>query len=120
MQQQPMQRQPMQQQLIQQQPMQQATMHQQPMWQPMQQPPMANYHQWNSGMSPHPYTLCELPNAAKKCYGCGEEFAEKYRLPPTNIVVRHVDRRIRKRDESGLYIYSLDYSIHTTIQSTVT
>ena len=47
----------------------------------------------------------------QKCYGCGIEFAEKYRQPPYNIVVKHVDRRLVRRDErTGLFLYSPDYS----------
>ena len=32
--------------------------------------------QWHSGLSPYQYTLCELPPAVKRCYGCGEEFSQ--------------------------------------------
>ena len=73
--------------------------------------PIIARNQWHSGMSPHPYTLCELPNATKKCYGCGEEFVDKYRVAPYNIVVRHVDRRIQRRDEhTGTFLYSPDFT----------
>ncbi len=46
---------------------------------------------WHAGMSAHPYTLCILPSNVKKCYGCGDDFIDKYRLPPCNIIVKHMD-----------------------------
>lgn len=66
---------------------------------------------WHSGHSPYRYEVVRLPTRAQKCYGCGMEFAEKYRQPPYNIVVKHVDRRLVRRDErTGLFLYSPDYS----------
>jgi len=53
---------------------------------------------WHSGMSPYPYTLCARPKAVRKCYGCGEDFAQKYRTEPNNIIVKHVDRRLKGRN----------------------
>ena len=66
--------------------------------------------QWHSGFSPYQYTLCELPPAVKKCYGCGEEFSQNYRMPPNNAIVKHVDRRLRGRDEKGQLVYSPDFT----------
>ena len=66
--------------------------------------------QWHSGFSPYQYTLCELPPAVKKCYGCGEEFSQNYRLPPNNVIVKHVDGRLRGRDEKGQLVYSPDFT----------
>ena len=34
---------------------------------------------WDSGMSPGRYELVPLPGNVAKCYGCGQNFAEKYR-----------------------------------------
>lgn len=66
---------------------------------------------WHSGHSPYRYELIELPSKAKKCYGCGLEFTEKFRQPPHNIVVKHVDRRLVRRDEQmGQFHYSADFS----------
>ena len=66
---------------------------------------------WHAGMSPHPYSLCILSNIVKKCYGCGTEFNDKYRVPPCNIVVKHVDRRVMRCDEhSGQIVFSPDYN----------
>lgn len=66
---------------------------------------------WHSGYSPYRYELIELPSKVKKCYGCGLEFSEKYRHSPHNIVVKHVDRRLVRRDEqTGQFHYSADFS----------
>ena len=66
--------------------------------------------QWHSGMSPHPYELVLLPTKAQKCYGCGVNFVEKYRSSPFNIVVRHMDRRvIRRNEQNGQLVHSSDY-----------
>ena len=66
--------------------------------------------QWHSGMSPHPYELVPLPAKAQKCYGCGTNFLNKYHSPPFNIVVRHMDRRvIRKNEQTGQLVHSSDY-----------
>ena len=44
--------------------------------------------QWHSGMSPFPYEIVLLPNNVRKCYGCGNDFAKKYRKPPFNLIVK--------------------------------
>ena len=66
---------------------------------------------WHSGYSPHRYELVTLPGNVKKRYGCGAEFTERHRNSPNNIVVKHVDRRLVRRDEhTGHFLYSADYS----------
>ena len=66
---------------------------------------------WHSGYSPHRYELVTLPGNVKKCYGCGAEFTDRQRSPPHNIVVKHVDRRLVRRDErTGNFLFSADYS----------
>ena len=65
---------------------------------------------WHSGMSPYPYEIAVLPAGVSKCYGCGKEFAEKYRTEPHNIIIRHRDRRIRGRDASGRIIYNNEFT----------
>lgn len=66
---------------------------------------------WHSGMSPHPYHLVALRTNVKKCYGCGALFAEKFRQPPYNIVVKHVDRRVVRKDgNTGALVYSTDFT----------
>ena len=47
----------------------------------------------------------------KKCYGRGDIFSEKFRQPPHNIVVKHFDRRVVRRDEStGALVHSADFA----------
>ena len=71
----------------------------------------ATYQEWHSGMSPHQYEIVLLPNNVRKCYGCGNDFAEKYRKPPFNLIVRHFDRRVVKRSEqTGMLVFSNNYS----------
>ena len=66
---------------------------------------------WHSGMSPYQYNLVPLPTNARKCYGCGNEFVEKFRQPPHNMVVKHVDRRLMRRDPTtGSFVYSADFT----------
>ena len=66
---------------------------------------------WHSGLSPNCYELVVMPKKVKKCYGCGQEFAEKYRTPPTNIVVKHLDRRITgKNAQTGQVVHSGDFT----------
>ena len=64
---------------------------------------------WSSSSSPYQYELIFLPASVSKCYGCSQSFAEKYRHPPYNIVVKHKDRRIRGVDTNGNIRYSSDF-----------
>ena len=67
--------------------------------------------QYHSGMSPHKYEILLLPSKVKKCYCCGSGFIEKYRNLPFNLVVKHVDRRVMRRNEqTGQLIFNQDYS----------
>lgn len=51
------------------------------------------------------------PGCVRKCYGCGQCFVEKYRNPPHNIIIKHVDKRVVGRDDqTGNIVYSADYS----------
>lgn len=62
-------------------------------------------------MSPYPYTLCALPKAVRKCYGCGEDFAQKNRTEPNDIIVLHVDRRLKGRDnQTSQLLFNADFS----------
>ena len=73
--------------------------------------PSAAVGTWHSGLSPHSYYLVVLPTNVKKCYGCGDMFAEKFRQRPHNIMVKHVDRRVvRKDDNTGALVYSTDFT----------
>lgn len=65
---------------------------------------------WNSGMSPHRYELVYLPSNVKKCYGCGQAFSDRLRQPPHNIIVKHIDRRLMRRDDWGNLHYSPDFT----------
>ena len=47
----------------------------------------------------------------RKCYGCGAEFTERPRNSSNDIVVKHVDRRLVRRDKhTGHFLYNADYS----------
>lgn len=61
---------------------------------------------WHSGHSPHRYELVALLGNVKKCYGCGVEFTDRHISPLYNIVVKHVDRRLVRRDErTGNFLF---------------
>ena len=52
-----------------------------------------------------------LSQSHGECYGCGENFSEKFRQPPHNIVVKHFDRRVVRRDEiTGILVHSTDFA----------
>ena len=62
-------------------------------------------------MSPHAYELIALPTNVRKCYGCGNDFVDKYRNHPCNIIVKHAVRRVMRKDNlTGALIYSTDFS----------
>ena len=66
---------------------------------------------WNSSMSPSIYELVITPPTVRKCYGCGNDLGEKYKTPPCNIVVKHVEKRVTAKDPTtGQLIHSQDYS----------
>ena len=65
---------------------------------------------WHSGMSPHKYYLREKPANVTNCYGCNESFSLRYCQPPTNIIVKHIDRRIRGKTQDGQLIYNADFT----------
>ena len=74
-------------------------------------PRQAQGEGWHSGCSPHKYELVTLPSNVKKCYGCGQEFSDRLRQSPNNIVLKHIDCRLVRRDErTGNFLYSADYS----------
>jgi hypothetical protein len=67
--------------------------------------------QLGKGMSPHSYELVILPTKAKLCYGCGNQFVAMYWSPPYNVLVKHFDRRVIKRNEqNGQLLYSTAFS----------
>ena len=73
--------------------------------------PSAAAGTWHSVLTPHSYYLVALPTNVKKCSGCGDMFAEKFRQPPHNIVVKHVDRRMVRRDDNTVtLVYSTDFT----------
>ena len=73
--------------------------------------PSAAAGAWHLGLSSYCYYLVALPKNVKKCYGCGDNFSEKFRQSPHNIVVKHFDRRVVRRDESrGALGHSADFS----------
>ena len=57
---------------------------------------------WHSGYSPYGYDLVILNNRVRKCYGCGQDFAECCRREPKNIAVRHFDKRVKGKDTQGI------------------
>ena len=65
----------------------------------------------SAGMSPNAYEVVLTPTKVKKCYGCGCDFADKYRSSPSNLIIKHVDRRVTRRDDrTGQLVYSSDFT----------
>ena len=75
---------------------------------PSNQQTTQSNEQWHSGMSHFQYEVVLLPNNVQKCCGCGNDFAEKYRKPPFNLIVKHIDRRIIKKCEKTGQVFSND------------
>lgn len=65
---------------------------------------------WHSGLSPYPYQLIIYPTGVSRCYGCNQDFADKYKVPPNNVIVRHNDRRIRGKDANGRVYHNETFS----------
>ena len=65
---------------------------------------------WTS-MSPSIYELIITPPTVRKCYGYGNDLGDKYKTPPCNIIIKHVDKRVTGKDSAtGQLIHSQDYS----------
>ena len=66
---------------------------------------------WNSSMSPSIYELVITPPKVRKRYGCGNDLGDKYKTPPCNIILKHVDKRVTGKDATtDQLIHSQDYS----------
>ena len=65
--------------------------------------------EWNSSMSPYHYGIITLPNNVQKCYGCGQRFADCYRIFPNNLIVRHRYGRIMGMSITGQPIVNRDF-----------
>ena len=70
----------------------------------------ANTQQWHSGMSPISILLSKNRAMYSKCYGCGAIFADKYNHYPNNLIVKHLDRRIRGKNQEGQLLYNVDFT----------
>ena len=65
---------------------------------------------WHSGRSPHAYEIVLLQPNVKKCYGCEAEFVERFRHPPNNLIVKHLDKRVTGKSSDGQLVYRTDFS----------
>lgn len=52
---------------------------------PLQHPDQI-VEEWNSSKSPNHYETITLPKNVQKCYGCGQRFADCYRVFPNNLL----------------------------------
>ena len=65
---------------------------------------------WHSGLFPHPYKFIEKPKNVHVFYGCGSNFTNKYDKSPNNIIIKHVDRRIRGEIDIGNLLFNADFT----------
>ena len=72
--------------------------------------------EWHSGRSPRAYDIVQ-PNV-EMCYGCGAEFADKFRHHPNNLIVKHLDKRVTGKNSDGQLVYSTDFSNTTLLRCT--
>ena len=68
-----------------------------------------NNNHWSTASSPFPYKIVFLPTNVVKCYGSSQKFADKYRIPPHNIVVKRKDRRVRRCNPDGSIMFAPDF-----------
>ena len=78
-------------------------------------PQQAPAPSWNAGMSPNAYEVVVTPTRAQKYYGCGNDFSPKYKTLPTNIIIKHVDRRVTRRNKQTGKCTAVISAIHITI-----
>ena len=64
---------------------------------------------WHSGFSPYPYEIVVLPNNVSVCYGCHSKFLDSEKAFPSNLVIKHRDRRITGRSSTGELLTAADY-----------
>ena len=69
----------------------------------------------NAGMSPNAYEVVVTPTRVQKYYGCGNDFSPKYKTLPTNIIIKHVDRRVIRRNKQTGKCTAVISAIHIII-----
>ena len=62
---------------------------------------------WNSGLSRYPYKVVEKAKEVVKCFGCSQNFAN---IIAFNLVIKHIDGRIRGKGSNGHFIYNSDFT----------
>ena len=65
---------------------------------------------WHLGLSPHPYELIEKLKRVHVFYGCGSNFTDKYDKSPNNIIIKHVDRRTRRKADIANLLFNVDFT----------
>ena len=64
---------------------------------------------WLSRLAPYPYEIVVLPNNISVCYGCHSKFLDSERACPSNLVMKHRDRRITGRSPTVKLLKAADY-----------
>ena len=52
----------------------------------------------------------EKPREAIECYDCGCNFTKKYSNPPNNLTTKHVDKRIRGKNDTDQILYDISFA----------
>lgn len=63
-----------------------------------------------SGMSPYPYQIVEKPKEVIKCYSCRYNFGEKYNNQLQNLIIKHADKRIKGKSNTGEICYNVRFT----------
>ena len=51
-----------------------------------------------------------MQNNIKRCYGCNHEFTHTYHFHSQNVIIHHVDKRIRGLTDDGSILYGADFA----------
>ena len=60
---------------------------------------------------PHPYEFVKAKQKVHVCHACGSNFTDKYYKSPNNIIIKHIDRRIRGIIGIGNLLFNADFTV---------
>ena len=60
---------------------------------------------------PHPYEFVKAKQKVHVCHACGSNFTDKYYKSPNNIIIKHIDRRIKEIIGIGNLLFNVDFAV---------